>query len=173
VRRYEAAGVDQVIFVSQAGRNRHEHICESRARGPRGHARVRGAARRARAPKASAWPRPAAALARREPARGRSASPSRPWTPARRRRARRRRRLRLHRDPVARRRASAAPARAAEQAFAFVRNRRPAPGGTVGSDIGLRVLFGGRRSASGRTRPRASRATSSTTCAPTARSSHG
>jgi alkanesulfonate monooxygenase SsuD/methylene tetrahydromethanopterin reductase-like flavin-dependent oxidoreductase (luciferase family) len=26
---YEAAGVDQVIFVSQAGRNRHEHICES------------------------------------------------------------------------------------------------------------------------------------------------
>jgi alkanesulfonate monooxygenase SsuD/methylene tetrahydromethanopterin reductase-like flavin-dependent oxidoreductase (luciferase family)/putative sterol carrier protein len=28
-RRYEAAGVDQVIFVSQAGRNRHEHICES------------------------------------------------------------------------------------------------------------------------------------------------
>ncbi len=29
VRAYEAAGVDQVIFVSQAGRNRHEHICES------------------------------------------------------------------------------------------------------------------------------------------------
>jgi alkanesulfonate monooxygenase SsuD/methylene tetrahydromethanopterin reductase-like flavin-dependent oxidoreductase (luciferase family) len=29
VRRYEAAGVDQVIFVLQAGRNRHEHICES------------------------------------------------------------------------------------------------------------------------------------------------
>jgi alkanesulfonate monooxygenase SsuD/methylene tetrahydromethanopterin reductase-like flavin-dependent oxidoreductase (luciferase family)/putative sterol carrier protein len=29
VERYEAAGVDQVIFVSQAGRNRHEHICES------------------------------------------------------------------------------------------------------------------------------------------------
>ncbi len=29
VSRYEAAGVDQVIFVSQAGRNRHEHICES------------------------------------------------------------------------------------------------------------------------------------------------
>ena len=26
---YEAAGVDQLIFVSQAGRNRHEHICES------------------------------------------------------------------------------------------------------------------------------------------------
>lgn len=29
IRRYEAAGVDQLIFVSQAGRNRHEHICES------------------------------------------------------------------------------------------------------------------------------------------------
>ncbi len=29
LREYEAAGVDQVIFVSQAGRNRHEHICES------------------------------------------------------------------------------------------------------------------------------------------------
>ncbi|HEY7622299.1 MAG TPA: LLM class flavin-dependent oxidoreductase [Solirubrobacteraceae bacterium] len=28
-RRYEQAGVDQVIFVMQAGRNRHEHICES------------------------------------------------------------------------------------------------------------------------------------------------
>jgi hypothetical protein len=29
MRGYEDAGVDQVIFVSQAGRNRHEHICES------------------------------------------------------------------------------------------------------------------------------------------------
>jgi hypothetical protein len=28
-RRYEEAGVDQVIFVMQAGRNRHQHICES------------------------------------------------------------------------------------------------------------------------------------------------
>jgi alkanesulfonate monooxygenase SsuD/methylene tetrahydromethanopterin reductase-like flavin-dependent oxidoreductase (luciferase family) len=27
--RYEEAGVDQVIFILQAGRNRHEHICES------------------------------------------------------------------------------------------------------------------------------------------------
>ncbi|HVN06374.1 MAG TPA: LLM class flavin-dependent oxidoreductase [Bryobacteraceae bacterium] len=27
--RYEQAGVDAVIFVAQAGRNRHEHICES------------------------------------------------------------------------------------------------------------------------------------------------
>jgi len=29
VRGYAEAGVDQVIFVSQAGRNDHEHICES------------------------------------------------------------------------------------------------------------------------------------------------
>jgi len=29
VRRYEQAGVDQVIFVLQAGRNKHEHVCES------------------------------------------------------------------------------------------------------------------------------------------------
>ena len=29
LRRYEDAGVDQVIFVMQAGRNRHEHIMES------------------------------------------------------------------------------------------------------------------------------------------------
>ena len=29
LRGYEEAGVDLVIFVSQAGRNRHEHICES------------------------------------------------------------------------------------------------------------------------------------------------
>jgi len=29
IARYETAGVDQVIFVMQAGRNRHEDICES------------------------------------------------------------------------------------------------------------------------------------------------
>jgi hypothetical protein len=29
VARYEVAGVDQIIFVSQAGKNQHEHICES------------------------------------------------------------------------------------------------------------------------------------------------
>ena len=29
LRRYEEAGVDQVIFVMQAGRNSHEHIMES------------------------------------------------------------------------------------------------------------------------------------------------
>ena len=29
LKRYEEAGVDQIIFVQQAGRNRHEHIMES------------------------------------------------------------------------------------------------------------------------------------------------
>jgi alkanesulfonate monooxygenase SsuD/methylene tetrahydromethanopterin reductase-like flavin-dependent oxidoreductase (luciferase family) len=29
LERMEAAGVDQVIFIQQAGRNQHEHICES------------------------------------------------------------------------------------------------------------------------------------------------
>jgi alkanesulfonate monooxygenase SsuD/methylene tetrahydromethanopterin reductase-like flavin-dependent oxidoreductase (luciferase family) len=29
LRRYAEVGVDQMIFVSQVGRNRHEHICES------------------------------------------------------------------------------------------------------------------------------------------------
>ncbi|MGZ3412154.1 MAG: LLM class flavin-dependent oxidoreductase, partial [Xanthobacteraceae bacterium] len=29
LRRYEQAGVDQIIFVQQGGNNRHEHICES------------------------------------------------------------------------------------------------------------------------------------------------
>lgn len=29
VRNFEAAGVDQIILLQQAGRNRHDHICES------------------------------------------------------------------------------------------------------------------------------------------------
>jgi alkanesulfonate monooxygenase SsuD/methylene tetrahydromethanopterin reductase-like flavin-dependent oxidoreductase (luciferase family) len=29
LQRYQAAGVDQVIFVAQSGGNRHEHVCES------------------------------------------------------------------------------------------------------------------------------------------------
>ncbi|HEV3002617.1 MAG TPA: LLM class flavin-dependent oxidoreductase [Solirubrobacteraceae bacterium] len=29
IRRYEEAGVDQMLFVLQAGRNRHEHVCEA------------------------------------------------------------------------------------------------------------------------------------------------
>jgi alkanesulfonate monooxygenase SsuD/methylene tetrahydromethanopterin reductase-like flavin-dependent oxidoreductase (luciferase family)/putative sterol carrier protein len=69
--RYEAAGVDQVIFVLQAGKNRHEHICESiELFGsevlPRfaGEAEAREAAKRERLAGAVE-----AALARREPPR--------------------------------------------------------------------------------------------------------
>ena len=47
LRRYEEAGVDQVIFVLQAGKNRHEHIMESIERfGTRHRTRVRRAPRR-------------------------------------------------------------------------------------------------------------------------------
>jgi alkanesulfonate monooxygenase SsuD/methylene tetrahydromethanopterin reductase-like flavin-dependent oxidoreductase (luciferase family) len=71
VRRYESAGVDQLIFISQAGRNRHEHICESlelfaRDVMPEFHERaaaLEGAKARRLAPAV------AAALARRDPAR--------------------------------------------------------------------------------------------------------
>ena len=56
-RRYEAAGVDQLIFVMQAGRNRHEHICESielfAAEVMPEFAAARRRRRRARAPSAS------------------------------------------------------------------------------------------------------------------------
>jgi hypothetical protein len=31
LRPFEAVGVDQVIFMQQCGRNRHDHICESLA----------------------------------------------------------------------------------------------------------------------------------------------
>jgi hypothetical protein len=29
LEQFEATGVDQVVFIQQGGRNRHEHICES------------------------------------------------------------------------------------------------------------------------------------------------
>ena len=68
---YEAAGVDQVIFVSQAGNNRHEHICESlelfaRAVLPRFH---ENEASREQAKLQRLAPAMEAALARRLPAR--------------------------------------------------------------------------------------------------------
>ena len=51
VRAFEAAGVDQIILLQQAGRNRHEHICESlELFAARGAARVH----RPRPPSASA-----------------------------------------------------------------------------------------------------------------------
>jgi alkanesulfonate monooxygenase SsuD/methylene tetrahydromethanopterin reductase-like flavin-dependent oxidoreductase (luciferase family) len=68
---YEEAGVDQVIFVSQAGRNRHEHICESLELFARDvMPRFRdGEDRREEAKLARLAPAVEAALARRAPAR--------------------------------------------------------------------------------------------------------
>jgi alkanesulfonate monooxygenase SsuD/methylene tetrahydromethanopterin reductase-like flavin-dependent oxidoreductase (luciferase family) len=69
--RYQAAGVDQVIFVMQAGRNRREHIVESLelfAREVMPHF-VDGRAQREAAKAERLAPAIAAALARREPAR--------------------------------------------------------------------------------------------------------
>ncbi len=71
VRAYEAAGVDQLIFISQAGRNSHEHICESlelfaREVMPEFHDRA-GATEKVKAERLA--PSVAAALARRDPPR--------------------------------------------------------------------------------------------------------
>jgi alkanesulfonate monooxygenase SsuD/methylene tetrahydromethanopterin reductase-like flavin-dependent oxidoreductase (luciferase family) len=71
LRGYEEAGVDQVIFVSQAGRNRHEHICESlelfaREVMPEFHERDEASRRRRQEQLAGPIE---AALARREPPR--------------------------------------------------------------------------------------------------------
>jgi hypothetical protein len=71
LRSYEEVGVDQVIFVSQAGNNRHEHICESlelfaREVMPEFAERTE-ASERAKAERLA--PAVEAALARREPAR--------------------------------------------------------------------------------------------------------
>jgi alkanesulfonate monooxygenase SsuD/methylene tetrahydromethanopterin reductase-like flavin-dependent oxidoreductase (luciferase family) len=70
-RRYEAVGVDQVIFVLQAGPNRHEHICESLELFARRvlpeFARDREQRERAKAERLA--PAVERALARREPAR--------------------------------------------------------------------------------------------------------
>ena len=87
MRRYEAAGVDQVIFVLQAGPNKHEHICESlelfaeqvmpgvrrRARAARGdEGRAAGAGHRARPGPSQARPRGAAGLHDRRGRRARA-----------------------------------------------------------------------------------------------------
>jgi alkanesulfonate monooxygenase SsuD/methylene tetrahydromethanopterin reductase-like flavin-dependent oxidoreductase (luciferase family) len=71
LRGYEGIGVDQMIFVSQAGRNRHEHICESLdlfAREVMPEFHERDAAQR-EAKRERLAPAIERALARREPAR--------------------------------------------------------------------------------------------------------
>jgi alkanesulfonate monooxygenase SsuD/methylene tetrahydromethanopterin reductase-like flavin-dependent oxidoreductase (luciferase family) len=71
VRRYEAVGVDQIIFVMQAGPNRHEHICESlELVGEQVIPRfTEGREEREKAKAERLAPAVEAALARREPAR--------------------------------------------------------------------------------------------------------
>jgi alkanesulfonate monooxygenase SsuD/methylene tetrahydromethanopterin reductase-like flavin-dependent oxidoreductase (luciferase family)/putative sterol carrier protein len=151
VRRYEAAGVDQLIFVSQAGKNRHEDICESlRLVGERvmpEFAQRREEREREKAERVA--PAVAAALARRAPAR--EADPTYAIAPL------------DSGPPPARVGAGAEEVAAApgsggtasvladrlrergEKAFAaFVRrsdDRRLER--TVGSEFGLRMLFGG------------------------------
>ena len=71
LRSYEEVGVDQVIFVSQSGNTRHEHVCESLelfAREVLPEFAERADAREA-AKLARLGPAMEAALARREPAR--------------------------------------------------------------------------------------------------------
>jgi alkanesulfonate monooxygenase SsuD/methylene tetrahydromethanopterin reductase-like flavin-dependent oxidoreductase (luciferase family)/putative sterol carrier protein len=154
-RRYEAAGVDQVIFCLQAGRNRHEHICESLelfgAEVLPEFAEHAGAADAAKDERLAGAV--AAALARREPPRqapaGYRISPTASGPPAAvlgagaagagdgASRADGRRRSRLAALQVA-------AQERGERAFqAFVRrsdDRRLER--TVGSDAGLRFLFG-------------------------------
>ncbi len=145
VERYRQAGVDQVIFVQQAGPNKHEHICESlELFGKKVLPKFTGGREQAEAAKrerlAEACER---ALARRAPVR--PADPSyvvtprgEPWT---------------ERDVVAPSNGSQrAPhpvvsrlQRAGESAFgAFVRGRSDEQlERVVGSKAGLRVLFKG------------------------------
>jgi len=84
VRTYEEAGVDQLIFVSQAGRNRHEHVCESLelfAREVMPEFQDRAPAREEAKARRLA-PAVEAALARRPPARPVPADYAFPATPA-------------------------------------------------------------------------------------------
>ncbi len=84
VRAYEDAGVDQLIFVSQAGRNRHEDVCESLelfAREVMPEFRDRAEAGEASKARRLA-PAVEAALARRPPARPVPAGYAFPATPA-------------------------------------------------------------------------------------------
>jgi alkanesulfonate monooxygenase SsuD/methylene tetrahydromethanopterin reductase-like flavin-dependent oxidoreductase (luciferase family)/putative sterol carrier protein len=144
-RRYEAAGVDQVIFVLQAGRNRHDHICESLelfgAEVLPGFAASADTADAARDERLAGAVE--AALARRDPARtamngytiAPTASGPQAAPPPGERRALHRPRLAGVRDRLA---------DGGERAFqAFVRRTGDRPlERTAGSERGLRLVFG-------------------------------
>jgi alkanesulfonate monooxygenase SsuD/methylene tetrahydromethanopterin reductase-like flavin-dependent oxidoreductase (luciferase family)/putative sterol carrier protein len=149
VERYERAGVDQMIFVLQAGNNRHEHILESLELFGTQVLPAFAARRPARDVEKAARLAPAieAALARRAPAResdpGYTIAPLDSGPPAVQRGgadATNGRAGRGRLDGL-----SKVLAERGEQAFrAFVRrsdDRRLER--TVGSEPGLRVLFGG------------------------------
>ena len=128
IARYEAAGVDQVIFVCQAGPNRHEHICESLELFA---AEVMPRVRRA-APRSASARRPSGSPERSSgPSRGarrpRVADPDYVVKPDARAGARRRDRRRPAATASAERRPRELVARAGESGFAaLVRNRSDA-----------------------------------------------
>jgi putative sterol carrier protein len=146
VSRYEAAGVDQLIFVLQAGRNRHEHICEA--------IELFGsdvlpdfAARADQADRAvdeRLAPAVAAALARRAPARtaatGYTIAPTASGPPAGARRAVAGGAAR-RRGPSLRRRLVAGGEAGFRRFVHGASDRRLER--LVGTPVGLRILFGG------------------------------
>src|SRR3954447_25005026 len=153
VRRYEAAGVDQMIFVLQAGRNRHEHIME--ALELFGTEVLPEFAERADAADAEKDARLAgaieAALARRAPARKADAAyvvkptdsgPPAPPADARRRGDDGDGGAAAHGSPRGLRDALAARGEAAFARFVRASSDRRLER-TIGTDAGLRVLFGG------------------------------
>src|SRR4051794_9220910 len=153
VRRYEAAGVDQMIFVLQAGRNRHEHIME--ALELFGTEVLSEFAERADAADAEKDARLAgaidAALARRAPARDvdpdyvvkpLDSGPPAPPADARRRRDDGDGGAAANGSPRGLRDALAARGEAAFARFVRASSDRRLER-TIGTDAGLRVLFGG------------------------------
>jgi len=150
VRRYQAAGVDQVIFVQQAGPNRHEHICESLELFG---AQVLphftdGREEREAAKRERLAPAIERALARRSPAR--PADPDYVVTPSGEPRPAQVIAAALRAGPngaahAGRHRVRERLQRAGESAFAaFVRGRSDAQlERTVGSNPGLKVIFKG------------------------------
>ncbi|MBI4259920.1 MAG: LLM class flavin-dependent oxidoreductase [Actinobacteria bacterium] len=151
IERYERAGVDQVILVAQAGKNRHEHVCESlelfgREVLPRFAERAAEVERGKRERLAEAVSR---AMARREPPRrlareyevsvqGEPGPAPDPYAPRRAGRDRR---------PVGERvRTAAAGARdRVERRVASLVRGRPdrQVERLIGSSLGLRAVFGG------------------------------
>jgi putative sterol carrier protein len=141
VERYERAGVDQIIFVSQSGKTQHDHICESielfaEKVMPRFAGRADAVEAEKRARLADACAR---AVARRDPPRPAPEYEVQPLSEPRPANAIAA--ARSHRNGRAS--LGGIAQQAVETAFAaFVRGRSDAQlEKTVGSDPGLRTLF--------------------------------